>query len=153
MDDLVDLAEDLLGDEAELYRRVFPRAALKRKLKDAIRRWRDDQEEPQLDLLGDFKGRRLPVPMEDGGYAYRPIGRMVFRDLLALRAGRHDVAVRGRADLWQLDKIIEGVEPIMAGDPEMILDEALAQLKERPPPEEQPEAPVAGTTEDQPTAE
>ncbi|WOF74123.1 hypothetical protein QMT40_001770 [Parvibaculaceae bacterium PLY_AMNH_Bact1] len=131
IEDVVDRAVVHLGKDEKFYREDFLRAALRRKVKDALRSWhlRETQDEPgEVDLLGQFHNRRVPVKQKDGLFGYRVFDALTWADLKALydsAKSRNEVTA---TELETLEDVIRAVSPVMALDDDVTVEEAVKRL-------------------------
>lgn len=124
--EVVDLAENYLGEDSGLHMKEFVRGALTKKTHDRLRNRQDagNSTPLQRDLLGDFDCRRVTIKRDDGEFISKQFNTLKWNGLTQMRKRKLERAHKSKKDAEDFEKVIERLQPQMESQPSITVEEA-----------------------------
>ena len=133
LDEVVELAIEYLGDDADRYKQFAFIKWMTGKARDAVRYAPTvDERQQTFDNMPVPINRRIAVKQEDGSFLYVALGTMFWPTMVTIQDQRRDLELRRTSGSDDWDKLMRHVAPVMAVDESVTLLDALRQLG--PPP-------------------
>lgn len=133
LDEIVELAEEKLGDGAELHMRELLHAALKRKAGEMVRSFQNNSaDDRQLELLGALSKKRCALRQRNGEFIYRKFLNMSWSDLVSVHEKKKNHVHHAQEEIGSFKSKMDQLAPVMENSPNVTVEEAIRILHQEP---------------------